>query len=350
MYNEGNTMGLALGLLLFSFLVTSVCIVPFINLLYTLKFQRKNKQTQDMFGKLTPIFDSFHKHKVGTPIGAGLLIMLVVSILFASISQMLRILGVTMTNVYPLSQELNVIFFTFLSFGILGLYDDIKKFFGFEKSGFFGLRMWQKLALQCVLALIVSWMMYSSLGISIVNIPFLGVIHMGMWFIPFSMFTIVAFANAVNVTDGLDGLAASVLLICLFGLWVLSATILDTTLSIFLALWIGSLIAFLYFNIFPARIMMGDVGALSFGATLAVVGLLLGKVIALVIIGGVFVAEIGSSLVQLLSKKVRGKKVFPAAPFHLWLQYRGWPEPKIVQRALLTGIVLTLFGLWLTVI
>ena len=343
-------MGLILGLVLFSFILTGICIVPFINLLYALKFQRKNNKTQDMFGKLTPIFDKFHKHKVGTPIGGGLLIIFVVAMVFVSIFQLLRVLGISVTNVYPQNQELNVIFFTFLSFGILGLYDDIKKFFGFEKTGFFGLRMWQKLAVQCILATIIGGMLYFQLGISIVNIPFFGILHLGPWFILFAAFTIVAFANAVNVTDGLDGLAASVLLICLFGLWVLSAAILDTTLSIFVALWIGALIAFLYFNVYPARIMMGDVGALSFGATLAVVGLLLGKTIALVIIGGIFVVEIGSSLIQLVSKKFLGKKVFPVSPVHLWLQHRGWPEPKIVQRAMLTGIVLTLFGLWLTLI
>lgn len=343
-------MGLMLGLLLFSFIITGICIVPFINLLYILKFQRRNQKTHDAFGKLTPIFDKFHRHKVGTPVGGGLLIILVVAILFGSIFQILQILGIPLTNVYPLTKELNVIFFTFISFGLLGLYDDIKKFFGFEKTGFFGLRMWQKLALQCVLAVIIACMLYFQLGISIVNIPFFGVVHLGAWFLVFATFTIVAFANAVNVTDGLDGLAASVLLICLFGLWVLSATILDSTLSIFIALWIGALIAFLYFNVYPARIWNGDVGALSFGATLAVVGLLLGKIMALVIIGGIFVVEIASSLIQLLSKRFRGKRVFPAAPVHLWLQQRGWPEPKIVQRAMLTGIVLTLFGLWLTVI
>jgi len=343
-------MALILGLLLFSFIVTSVAIIPFINMLYQLKFQRKNAHTHDMFGKLTPIFDSFHKHKIGTPIGGGLLILLVVSLLFGSVFHLLKILGISTTNVYPLNKELNVIFFTFLSFGMLGLYDDIKKFFGFEKTGFFGLRLWQKLGLQVLLATGIACMLYFQLGISIVNVPFFGVVHMGWLFLPFAVFTIVAFANAVNITDGLDGLAGSVLLMCLFGLWFLSATILDTTLSIFLALWIGAIIAFLYFNIYPARIMMGDVGALSFGATLAVVGLLLGKIMALVIIGGIFVVEIFSSLLQLMSKKLRGgKKIFPAAPIHLWLQYRGWQEPKIVQRAMLTGIVLTLFGIWLTV-
>jgi len=340
-------MSLPLGLILFSFLLTCIGIIPFIDMLYALKFQRKLQQTKDAFGSLTPIFDRLHKHKAGIPVGAGLLIIVIVSFLFISIFPLLSLLGIDVTQVYPLKKEINVIFFTFLSYGLLGLYDDIKKFFGFQRTGFFGLKMRTKLLLQIVLAIIIAGMLYFSLGISIVNVPFYGVLHMGWLFIPFAVFVIVSFANAVNITDGLDGLAGSVLLICLFGLWILTFSILDTPLSIFIALWIGALLAFLYFNIYPARIMMGDVGSLSFGATLAVVGLLLGKIAALVIIGGIFVAEIASSLIQLLSKKYRGKKVFPAAPIHLWLQYIGWPEPKIVQRALILGIILTLFGLWL---
>jgi phospho-N-acetylmuramoyl-pentapeptide-transferase len=118
----------------------------------------------------------------------------------------------------------------------------------------------------------------------------------------------------------------------------------------FLALWIGSLVSFLYFNVFPARMFMGDVGALAFGATLAVVGLLLGKVIALGVIGFIFVFEITSSLLQLLSKRFRHKKLFSVSPFHLYLQRLGWEEPKIVQRAWLVQILLTLFGVWLAVI
>jgi phospho-N-acetylmuramoyl-pentapeptide-transferase len=137
-------------------------------------------------------------------------------------------------------------------------------------------------------------------------------------------------------------------MISLFGLWFLSASILDVPLSLFLALWIGALISFLYFNIFPARLFMGDVGSLAFGATLAVVGLLLGKVFALLIIGFIFVLEISSSFGQLVSKKFFGKRILPAAPFHLTLQRYGWEEPKIVQRAWLIQILLTIFGLWLT--
>lgn len=342
---------LNLGLLLFSFIITSVFIVPFINTLYRLKFQRAKQITRDAFGKLTPIFDMFHKHKAGVPVGGGLLVIMVVSLLFAIVLPLMQFFGIPITSVYSNSQaEVNIIFFTFLSFGILGLYDDIKKFFGIEKSQFFGLKMKYKLLLQIALATIIALMMYFQLEISILNIPFIGTFHLGPLFIPFAAFVIVAFANAVNITDGLDGLAAGTLMISLFGLWFLSSQILDVPLAVFLALWIGSLIAFLYFNVFPARMFMGDVGALSFGATLAVVGLLLGKVFAIVVIGFIFVFEITTSLLQLLSKRFRKKKLFLAAPFHLFLQRYGWEEPKIVQRAWLVQVMLTLFGVWLAVI
>ncbi|MDP3998556.1 MAG: phospho-N-acetylmuramoyl-pentapeptide-transferase, partial [bacterium] len=143
------------------------------------------------------------------------------------------------------------------------------------------------------------------------------------------------------------GLASGLLMICLFSFWFLAATLLDPTLSIFIAVWLGSLIAFLYFNIFPARIWLGDVGSLSFGATLAVVGLLTGKIIALAVIGGFFVVEVLSSLIQLLAKKFWGRKIFAVSPLHLWLQNRGWGEPKIVMRAWLAGVMLAIFGLWI---
>jgi phospho-N-acetylmuramoyl-pentapeptide-transferase len=106
----------------------------------------------------------------------------------------------------------------------------------------------------------------------------------------------------------------------------------------------------LYFNIYPARIFMGEVGALAFGATVAVMGLLLGKTIALVVIGGIFVAEISSSALQLLSKRFRHKKALPVAPMHLWFQMIGWEEPKIVMRAWMTGIILTAIGVWLALL
>jgi len=343
-----NPLALLLGVLLFSFIITSAAIVPFINLLYYLKFQRAQQESRDVFGKLTPIFNLFHKQKAGVPVGGGLLVVVVVSALFALLLPILTSFGIEITSIHSDAfAEVNILFFTFLSFAVLGMYDDIKKFFHLEGKGFFGLRMKHKLLFQIILALIISVLLYQNLEIAILHVPFIGTFELGFLYIPFATFTIVAFANAVNVTDGLDGLAAGVLMISLFGFWFLSAAILDVPLSVFIALWIGSLISFLYFNVFPARIFMGDVGSLAFGATLAVVGLLTGKVLALLIIGGIFVVEITSSLAQLLSKKYRGKKLFPAAPLHLSLQKMGWEEPKIVQRVWLLQILLTLFGVWL---
>ncbi|OGV92893.1 hypothetical protein A3B57_01000 [Microgenomates group bacterium RIFCSPLOWO2_01_FULL_47_10] len=343
-------MPLLLGLLIFSFIISSLLLVPFIDLLYTLRFQRQKQKTIDALGKRTPIFDRLHKDKAGTPIGGGLLVIGIVSLLFAFIFPLIRFFGINITNVYPLKPELNIIFFTFISFGLLGLYDDIKKFFNVPASQFFGLRLRHKLAIQIVLATTIAILMYQNLNISFFYIPYFGVLEMGWLFVPLAAFIIVSFTNAVNITDGLDGLASGLMMIALFAFWFLSAAILDTVLSVFLALWLGSLIAFLYFNIYPARVFLGDVGALAFGAMFAVVGLLVGKVTALLVIGAIFIVEIASSLIQLVSKKFRGKKVFSVSPFHLWLQLKGWHEAKIVMRFWLAGIMLALFGAWLAVI
>ena len=343
-------MALYLGLLIFSFIVTSILIVPFINLLYKFKILRRQQVTKDFLGWRTKIFDRFHKKKVGTPIGGGLLVIVIVSLLYALLFPLISYLGVFVSAAHSIKDELHVLFFTFLSFALLGLYDDLRKLFGFKRTGFFGLRMRHKFIIQCVLGLIVGVLLYQNLGIDFVHIPFFGTIKMGAWFVPFSALVVVAFANAFNITDGLDGLSCGPLVICLFAFWILSNTVLDTPLSVFLALWIGSLIAFLYFNIYPARIWLGDVGALAFGATLAVVGLLIGKIMALVVIGGVFILEVSSSLLQIIWKKFFKKRLFTVSPFHLWLQNRGWEEPKIVARAWLASLMLALFGLWLALI
>ncbi len=343
-------MALYLGLLIFSFLITGILVIPFINLLYKFKLLRRQQITRDFQGIRTKIFDRFHKHKAGTPVGGGFLIIAVVTFLYVLIFPIVSFGGVFMTHAYPIRDELNVLFFTFISFGFLGLYDDLMKFFGFKKIGFFGLRLRHKFLIQWLLAITIGVLLYHNLGINFLHIPFWGTVELGIWYVPFAAFVIVAFANAFNITDGLDGLACGLLIICLFAFWILSSQALDTPLSLFISLFIGSLLAFLYFNVYPARIWLGDVGALSFGAILAVIGLLLGKTIAVVVIGGLFILEISSSLIQILWKKFFKRKLFVVSPFHLWLQNRGWEEPKIVFRAWLAGIVLAIFGLWLAVI
>ncbi len=340
-------MQLYLGLLLFSFLITSILVVPFINLLYKLKFQRQLQKTTDFQNNRTPIFDKFHNQKQGTPVGGGLLVIVSVCIIFAFLFPILKFSNLFISSNYNITHELTILFFTFISFGLLGLYDDIYKFFGFSKTGFFGLKMFYKLVLQLILALIISSMIYFQLGTDFIYIPFLGIIKLGIFFIPISTLIIAGFANFFNITDGLDGLSCGLLMISLFAFWILASTSMDTVISSFLALWIGALIAFLYFNVHPARIWLGDVGALSFGATFAVIALLLGKIVPLIIVGAPFLVEGLSSAIQILSKKFLKRKIFPAAPIHLTLQHLGWEEDKIVFRAWLAGIMLAIFGLWL---
>ncbi|MGI5841422.1 MAG: phospho-N-acetylmuramoyl-pentapeptide-transferase [Patescibacteria group bacterium] len=338
---------LYLGLLLFSFFITSILVVPFINLLYKLKFQRQKQKTLDFQNKRTPVFDKFHASKSGTPVGGGLLIIVAVTLLFLFLLPILRFSNIFISSNYEINREIVILFFTFISFGLLGLYDDAKKFFDAKQTGFFGLRMRQKFLLQVFLALIISSMIYFQLNINFIYVPFLGPLTLGIFFIPVSIFFIVTFANFFNISDGLDGLASGLLMIALFAFWFISNTSLDTPISLFLALWLGSLIAFLYFNVYPARIWLGDVGSLSFGATFAVIAILLGRIVPLLIVGFPFIVEGLSSALQIFSKTYFKKRIFPAAPIHLTLQKIGWEEPKIVFRAWLAGIILAVFGLWL---
>ncbi len=335
-------MAQLIGLLLLSFFITCILIVPFIDLLYKWHLQRKKQVTLDVFSQKTPIFDKFHSWKAGTPVGGGLLIIIVVTVM--------TLWSYGLFGFSPKPWELFVLIFTFLSFGLLGLYDDVRKTFGYKNDGFFGMRLRHKLVIQIILSLIIGVIFYTQLKFDFINIHWFGTISIGPFFIILAAFAVLAFANASNITDGLDGLSGGLLMICLLAFWVIASSLLDPTLAAFIAIWIGSLLAFLYFNIFPARIWLGDVGALSFGATLAVVGLLTGKILVLVVIGGLFVVEVATSLIQLLSKRFMKKKVFAVAPLHLWFQNKGWEEPKIVMRFWLVGILLSIFGLWLAVI
>ena len=347
-----NILPLALGLILFSFLISSLTIVPFINLLYKLNLTRRKEAPQK--GKV-PIFDKYHDVKAGTPVGGGVLIITIVFLMFSLLFPFSSHMGVFIRSSYNFKWELFAIFFTFISFGILGLSDDLMKMFFKPKPGvlglWFGMSRKTKFVLQWILAIFISIILFRQLGIQMLHIPFLNVnLNLGFFYVFFSSFIIVSFANAFNITDGLDGLSVGLFLICLIAFGVISSASLDTPLALFIALMIGSLLAFLYFNVWPARIFLGDAGALSFGATLAVIGLLTGGIIALIIVGGIFVLEIFSSFVQILGWKFLKKPLLPIAPLHNSFLVWGWEEPKIVLRAWLAGIVLAIFGLWLSVI
>lgn len=347
-----NFLPLALGLIIFSFLINSVLVVPFIDLLYKLRLTRRKEAPQK--GKV-PLFDRLHDVKAGTPVGGGILIIATVVILFAVLLPLVGRLGVYIQSSFNLGKEIFIILFTFISFGVLGLSDDLIKIFGRPQRGIlglaFGLSRKSKFALQWVLGFFIAYVIYKNLGVDIVHVPLIDKTYiLGIWYIPFAAFVIVSFCNAFNITDGLDGLASGLLMICLIAFGVIAAGSLDTPLSLFISLWLGALIAFLYFNVYPARVFLGDAGALSFGATFAVMGLLTGGIVALVVIGGIFVLEVASSVIQIFGWKVLKRPIFPLAPVHHSFLAIGWEEPKIVMRAWLAGIILAIFGLWLATI
>lgn len=330
-----------LGLTLLSAFITGVLLIPFIDFLYKIKLRRQNQKTVDIFDKPTPFFDKFHSWKTGTPFGGGVLIITVVSILTLWAYGLLNV-SINLWQIFTL-------LFTLIGFGALGLYDDFKKLSG-KKMNFFGLRFRYKFAIQWILAFIIATVIYYQLGYSFIFIKGIGLTTLGILYIPLAAFVIVSFANAFNIADGLDGLASGLLIIALASFLTISANQLDESLGIFISILMGSVAAFLYFNIYRARIWLGDVGSLSLGATLAVIGLLTGKIIAVGFIGGVFVLEVGSSLIQLLGKKYLGRKILPVAPFHLYLQKRGWDEPKIVMRFWLLGFLFAVLGLYIALI
>lgn len=306
-----------------------------------MKLRRLKQHTVDMFNSPTPTFDKYNNWKVGTPFGGGILIIAVVCVL--------TFWAYGILDVEIKGWEVFAIMFTFIGFGVLGFYDDLKKLVA-GHGVFFGLRFRHKFIIQWILALIIASVLYFQLGYSYIFIRGFGLASLGFLFIPFAAFVIVSFANAFNIADGLDGLASGLLLICLAAFLAITSNQLDQPLGIFIAILMGSVGAFLYFNIYKARIWLGDVGALSLGAVLAVIGLLTGKTIALVFIGGVFVLEIASSLIQILSKKFLHKKILLASPLHLLLLRIGWNEPKIVMRAWLLGFLFAILGLYIAFI
>lgn len=334
-------MASQLGFIILSFFITAILLVPFIDFLYRIKLRRQNQITKDPFNNKTPVFDKYNAWKVGTPFGGGILIVLVVTVLTM---WAYGIFGVAVKG-----WELFVIMFGFIGYGLLGLYDDFKKLVksGGGNAAFFGLRFRYKFIVQWVLALIISSVLYFQLGYDFIFVHGFGVVlNMGIFFIPFAAFVIVSFVNATNITDGLDGLACGLLLICLVAFMAITLQQLDQSLSIFISILIGSIAAFLYFNIYKARLWLGDVGSLSLGAALAVTGLLTGKTLALVVIGGVFVIEVASSLIQMFGKKFLGYRLLPVAPLHLYFLQKGWEEPKIVMRAWLIGFFFAILGLY----
>ena len=329
-----------LGLVLLAFVVTSIFMVPFIDLLFYLK-RRFEKKTLIKEKSETPIHDRLMKSDENTPSGGGILLILILTVLS---------IGYAFFSSSVDRVSLLILLFTLLSFGSLGLVNDIKLIVIRRKGKFLGLGRRKMLVVQIVLALAISAMLFYLNGLNNLYIAGLGNFIIHAWYIPLAAFVIISFANAYNISDGLDGLSAGLLLICLFAFLALTSQALDLTLASFIGIWIGLLFSYLYFNVWPARIFLGDGGAFGFGATLAVVGLLTGKILALAIIGGMFVIIVSSSLLQILSKNVLKKKILPVLPIHMYFKYIGWEEPKIVTRLWLAQGLFAILGLWIALL
>lgn len=290
-------MDLYLGLVLFSFAVTAAAVVPFINLFYY--FTRKNSR----------------------PEGGGMLIIGITITIFFIIIPIISRLGYRVFSLFNFTQEVHVLMLSFFGFGLLGFIDDA--YFLKLKKHFISYRWWW----ITLIAVLIAAILKVNMKINILHLPIFGVLNLGWWYIFFATGLILFFIYAFQKADNIDGLPIGSLIISLLVFWFLSHKALDSILAIFIAIWLGSLMAFWYFNVFPARIKIGRSGKLAFGATMAVIGLILGKPIALLVVGGVFVVE--------------------AFGISQYFKKRGWTDSKIMMRGWLISLLFAIFGLWL---
>ena len=283
----------------------------------------------------TPIFSKLHATKSGTPTMGGVLIW-VTTLIFA--------LGLALIQWLWPDFWLGKLSFlsrsqTYLPLGILvlvalvGLFDDWLDVRGLGTKGGGGLTVKARLLIYTGIALVGALWFYFKLDWDTFHVPFLGNFNLGWWYIPVFIIVIVSTAFSVNETDGLDGLAGGTLLGSFMVYGVLSFLTGRYDLAAFCGVISGALLAFLWFNINPARFYMGDTGSMSLGITLGVIAMLTNTALILPIIGLIFVIESLSVIIQVLSKKIRhGRKVLLSAPIHHHLEAKGWSEPKIVMR------------------
>lgn len=231
---------------------------------------------------------------------------------------------------------------------IVGLIDDIINLRG-DGSGVAGLRSGMKFLMITALAATLGWFFLTKLGYSSVHIPFFGPLEVGWAMVALFAFGVVATSNAVNISDGLDGLAGGLLALSFTAFGVIALLQGQLHLAGFCFTVIGALLSYLWFNIYPARFFMGDVGSFAFGVSLGVVAMLTNTLFLLPIIGIIFVIEAGSSLIQITSKRFFGRKVFTSAPIHHHLEAGGWPETKVTMRFWVVGAVAALIGVYLAI-
>ncbi len=329
-----------------AFVLTMAWTPAFTHFLYKYKLGKSIRN-----GGLTPIFTKLHLKKSGTPVMGGVLV-------WGTTLVMALVLGWVWLN-WPdgflghlsfLTREQTLLpLGALIASALVGLVDD---YMNVKKIGPHGggLQMRHRLLVYMAIAVVGAWWFYFKLDWDLLHVPFLGDFNIGWWYIPFFILVIVSTSFSVNQTDGLDGLAGGSLLTSFAAFSVISLLQGRVDLAAFCAIIAGALLAFLWFNINPARFFMGDTGSMSLGVTLGIVAMLTNAALFLPVIGIVFVLEAISTLVQMSSKKIFKKKVFKSAPIHHHLEAIGWPEPKIVMRFWVISMVAAGLGVALVIL
>ena len=322
--------------------VVALIITPFVaRFLEKANLRKRNIRGEES----APIFYRYHKHKFDTPTMGGIIIWVTV-LGIALVFFILRALLDGFANYFDFVNRaetylpLAALFFA----AIVGLVDD---FFGILGKGPHGggLNVKQRLLLYTSVAVVGAWWFYFKLGFDVLYVPFLGNITIGLWYIPFFIFILVATAFSANETNGLDGLMEGVLFFAFAALAVVSFVLGRFDLAVMNAAILGALLAFLWFNIYPARFFIGDTGSMSLGITLGVMVMLTNTALFLPFFGFILVIESLSVIIQVTSKKFRGKKVFLSAPIHHHFEALGWPESQVTMRFWIISAVATTLGL-----
>ena len=320
---------LAVGAFIFSMLLTPI----YTHFAYKYKFWKKQKKTT-VDGKSLPIITALHakKFKRPFPTMAGIVGIIVVAVL---------------TCCFNLDRgQTWLVLAAYVGGGLIGLIDDGINIFGSGK-GAAGLRGPMKFFLITVVGLVLGWFFAEKYGWTSLMVPYVGRIDIGVvGMILLFAFAVIATANSVNITDGLDGLSGGLSMIAYLAFGVIALLQGQYMLFGFCMTVVGWLISYVWFNVPPARFMMGDSGSFALGAGLGVVAMMTNSFLLLPVIGLIFVIDTGSSLLQLTSKKLFHRKIFICAPLHHHLEAKEWGEAKIVMRFWIIGIVMAIFGIF----
>lgn len=329
---NSDTLIRILGLGLLTFLL-SMAITP-IYTTFAFKYTWwKKPRTTTLTGEVAKVFTKLHakKHERHIPTMAGLIFVV-------SVAVVTLLLNLSRTETWlPLA--------AFVGAGAVGLIDDFINIRGLGK-GVAGLPSKMKFLLTTTIALIGGIYFFTKLDVTSIHIPLMGQWEIGWLIVPLFVLVVVATANAVNITDGLDGLAGGLAAIA-FGAYAVIAFIEGRYgVAGFCMSVVGALLSYTWFNVHPARFFMGDVGSFALGTALGVVAMITDTVVLLPVIGFVFVAETGSVILQTISKKLRnGKKIFRISPIHHHFEAIGWPETKVTMRFWIVGQVCAVAGI-----